>query len=190
MTLPNIITFARIGLVPWVLVALLRGQYWLAFVLFVVAGISDALDGILARLLNQRSRFGAQLDPLADKFMLVGAFAVLAWLGELPMWLVAIVIVRDFGLVLGAITLHVVGRPIEIVPLPVSKVTTLLQISLVAYTLFSMAFGSPSAELHRSLEWLTVAFTVISAMAYGRQTWRSLSAPAASRSHPVDRSGA
>lgn len=189
MTLPNIITFARIGLVPWVLFALLRGQHGLAFALFVIAGISDALDGVAARILNQRSTFGAQLDPLADKFMLVGSFAALAFLAELPLWLACIIIIRDVGLVVGAITLHLMGRGIEIVPLPVSKVTTLLQISLVAYTLFSMAFGSPNHDLQRTLIWLTGAFTLISAMAYGRQTVHTLFSPIQTRSNPADRTG-
>ena len=87
MTLPNYITVARFLMVPLIVLAMINDQMLTAFIVFMLAGVSDAVDGVIARRFNQKSELGAWLDPMADKFLLVSVFVVLGWLGALPMWL-------------------------------------------------------------------------------------------------------
>ncbi len=174
MTIPNFITVGRCFLVPVMLWALFDDRPVLAFFVFLGAGLSDAVDGIVARLLNQRSALGAVLDPLADKLMLVSGFAVLAWLGLLPVWIAVLVIGRDALLLLGIAAALALGRKVAIEPLPVSKVTTVFQIALVAAVLASLAFAFPDPFVIGALEWLVVTFTILSATAYAIQGGRTL----------------
>ena len=95
MTVANMITILRFLLVPAVVYWLLDGQWQLAFAGFLVAGISDGVDGFIARHFNQRSKLGAYLDPMADKLLLVSVFVVLGLMGELPLWLVIVAVSRD-----------------------------------------------------------------------------------------------
>src|SRR5690606_40943267 len=95
MTLPNLITIARLILVPVVIAMIVAGQWLAAFVLFAIAGVSDAVDGFLARRFGMKSELGAYLDPLADKALLVSIYAGLAVAGVLPAWLAILVIFRD-----------------------------------------------------------------------------------------------
>src|SRR5690606_16906862 len=104
MTLPNFITIARFIMVPMVILAMMKDQMLAAFLLFMLAGISDGLDGFIARQFNQKSELGSWLDPLADKFLLVSVFIMLGWLEVLPIWLVIFAVSRD-GLIVGAVVL-------------------------------------------------------------------------------------
>jgi cardiolipin synthase (CMP-forming) len=166
MTLANLITILRLLLVPFVVFALLSGSMGWAFAGFVVAGMSDALDGYLARRLNQESELGAYLDPTADKLLLVSVFLVLGFLAELPLWLVIIVVSRD-ALIVGAVVLSsVMARPVAARPLMISKATTAIQIVLVALVLAELAFEMRLGPAREVVGGLTVLLTVASTAAY------------------------
>jgi cardiolipin synthase len=138
--LPNIITFLRFLLIPPVVLLLLHRRYGLAMLVFAVAGFSDALDGYLAKRYCWHSRLGGLLDPIADKLMLLSGFVTLAWLGALPVWLVALIILRDVVIVTGAIVYHLRIEKLEADPSLISKFNTLAQILLVMAVMFSHAF--------------------------------------------------
>jgi cardiolipin synthase len=139
LTLPNAITFARLCAVPASVYLVVAGQPALAFFLFVAAGLSDAVDGWLARR-RGGSALGAVLDPVADKALLVSMYITLASVGELPAWLAILVVFRDAVIVGGVLVLALIGQPVAIHPLYVSKLNTALQIVLVATTLFMAGF--------------------------------------------------
>ena len=135
ITIPNLISILRLLLVPGVVLAMLQARWDWAFAGFVVAGISDGVDGFIARQFNQRSRLGAYLDPMADKLLLVSVFVVLGLVNQLPLWLVVAVVSRD-GLIICAVVLSsVMGHPVEMKPLLVSKANTAIQIILAAEVL-------------------------------------------------------
>jgi cardiolipin synthase len=139
--LPNIITIARIALVP-VLILLLKDQdYAAGLIVFVIAGASDALDGYLAKRLNVQSRLGAILDPVADKLLLVSAYVMLAVLGHIPFWLVLVVVFRDLLIVGGYMLYTSHAGPVKMRPSILSKLNTLMQIALVAVILAQQAAG-------------------------------------------------
>jgi cardiolipin synthase len=128
--IPNIITIFRIGIVPAVVVSLLYEQFLLALILFTVAGISDGLDGYIAKRFNFISRLGSILDPLADKLLLMCTYVTLGWKGLLPLWLVLLVIGRDFVIMLGGLAYHRVIGAYEMKPSWISKGNTFFQIVL------------------------------------------------------------
>ena len=129
--IPNLISILRILLVVPVAWALLGERFGLGLVLFAVAGISDGLDGFLAKRFGWRSRLGAFLDPLADKLLLVAGFLSVGWLGLIPWWLVVLVILRDVVIVGGALAYHFTVGRFDAQPTPLSKMNTLMQIVLV-----------------------------------------------------------
>lgn len=135
MNLPNLITLLRLQLVPVTIWLILKGNFLGAFAAFAVAGISDALDGFLARRLNQRTRIGELLDPLADKALLVSIYVTLGIAGELPDWLVILVVFRDVMIVGGFLFIEYLGYHVERRPLLLSKINTALQILLAGFTL-------------------------------------------------------
>lgn len=166
MTVANMITILRFLLVPAVIYWLLVGDWRLAFAGFVVAGISDGLDGFVARHFNQRSKLGGYLDPMADKLLLVSVFIVLGLLGELPLWLVIAAVSRD-GLIVGAVVLSsMIGSPVEVKPLMVSKANTAIQIVLAAVVLAELALATDFGPLRLALIILSGLLTVASAGAY------------------------
>ena len=125
---------------PGVVYALLTGRMDWAFAGFLVAGISDGVDGFIARHFNQRSKLGAYLDPMADKLLLVSVFVVLGFMGELPLWLVIAAVSRDALIVCAVLLSTVMGNPVEMKPLMVSKANTAVQIVLAAVVLAELAF--------------------------------------------------
>ncbi len=131
--LPNLLTGLRLVLVPPILWLLVAGDYAWALGLAVVAGVSDWLDGALAR------RFGGILDPLADKLLLVGTYVVLGVLGHLPVWLVALVVLRDVIIVAGAAVYHFRFEAVQPEPTRLSKVNTVAQLLLMMVTLVELA---------------------------------------------------
>jgi len=135
LNVPNTLTIFRILLVPIFIYLILKERLYDATVVFVVAGITDAVDGFIARTFNQRTEFGANIDPLADKLLLSGAFIVLTIKGFVPLWLCVPVIIRDFILLAGVIMLRGSGRKVVISPSIFGKLTTFLQISTVVYAL-------------------------------------------------------
>jgi cardiolipin synthase (CMP-forming) len=163
--LPNLITLARIALVP-VLILLLKDQEYAAGLLvFVIAGASDALDGYLAKRLKVQSRLGAILDPVADKLLLVSAYVMLAVLGHIPFWLVLVVVFRDLLIVGGYMvyTSHV--GPVKMRPSILSKLNTFMQIALVALILAQQVAGLswPLAEV---MVYVVLVTTVVSGAHY------------------------
>ncbi|ONH85252.1 CDP-alcohol phosphatidyltransferase [Roseomonas mucosa] len=134
-TLPNAITFVRLCAVPATVWLIIQGRFDLAFLLFLGAGLSDALDGWLARVLDARSSLGAVLDPVADKALLVSSYVALAATGVLPDWLAILVVFRDVLIVGGVVMLRMMGMPPRISPSRLSKANTALQILLVAVAL-------------------------------------------------------
>lgn len=167
--LPNFITVLRILLVAPVLWALLHEHYALAFYLFVIAGASDAIDGLLARWFNCTSRFGAFVDPLADKLLLMGSFITLGWLGHIPIWVVAVVILRDIWIMGGALAYFYFIGHLEFMPTLVSKVNTFLQLLLITLLLIKLSFISFPDWLLQSIFMLVFITTVISFLQY---TWQ------------------
>ena len=166
MTLPNFITVARFIMVPLIILAMIDGEMLAAFLLFMLAGISDGLDGFIARQFSQRSELGSWLDPVADKFLLVTVFIMLGWLGELPSWLVIFAVSRD-ALIVGAVVLSsLLDNPVEMRPLMVSKANTMFQIVLLILVLADLA---GLAELDGVVGWMIYAvagLTIASASAY------------------------
>ena len=139
--LPNLISLLRIALVAPLILAILQERYEVALVIAAVAGVSDGVDGFLARRFRWQSRLGSILDPVADKLMLVGCMLALGWLHEAPRWLVALVVVRDAVIALGALAWHRVLHSFEARPSWLSKTTTVAQIGYVLLVLADRAFG-------------------------------------------------
>ena len=135
MTIPNFITLARIFAVPLIVYLVISDLYMEAALLFVVAGISDAVDGFIAKRFNAASDLGAYLDPVADKALLVSIFLALGFKGALPVWLIIAAVSRDILIVGGVILSWMLGRPIPMRPSMVSKVNTAAQIVLIALVL-------------------------------------------------------
>ncbi|WP_137180258.1 CDP-alcohol phosphatidyltransferase family protein [Roseomonas sp. AR75] len=169
-TLPNAITFARLCAVPATIWLVLQHRLDLAFWMFLAAGISDGVDGWLARVRNARSRLGAILDPLADKALLVSIYVTLAAIGVLPDWLAILVVFRDLVIVGGVIVLYLAGQPPAIQPILLSKANTALQIGLAALALMVAGFGLPGEKLVAALVWLVAASTFASGAVY---VWRT-----------------
>jgi CDP-diacylglycerol--glycerol-3-phosphate 3-phosphatidyltransferase len=124
MTIPNMISIFRILLVPIFLVFIINNRFLAGLVVFVLAGLSDGADGLVARLFNQKSRLGSYLDPLADKCLLVAAFICLAVMHIVPLWLTALVITRDILILLGSIVLFLINKDHVVKPSIWGKVTT------------------------------------------------------------------
>ena len=164
--IPNIITILRIGLVPPVIVALNFGQYSLALVLYFIAGVSDGLDGYLAKRYDWTSRLGSILDPLADKLLLVGTFLVLGWQGLLPVWVVAIVILRDLVILSGGVAYHFLIGNYELAPTIISKINTFFQIALGLIVVVSAAFLTLPSWVVTSLVWIVAATSILSGAHY------------------------
>lgn len=168
MTIPNIITIARFLAVPAIIYALAHQHVLMAFALFLGAGMSDGVDGFIARRFNQRSELGAWLDPLADKLLLVTVFVMLGIGGQLPDWLIFLVVSRDV-LIVGAVVLaSVMNQPMEADPIFVSKANTAAQIVLAAYALGALAFGVDMPWVGEGLILAVTVLTTLSAASYFR----------------------
>jgi cardiolipin synthase (CMP-forming) len=141
MNLPNLITIARILLVPFIVWLIISGEMLAAFIAFLVAGISDGVDGFLAKRWSQVTTLGAHLDPLADKLLLVSIFVALGLGAHLPPWLVILVVSRDLLILGGLMVAWVLDRPMQIKPLVISKVNTFAQIALAGSVLGVLGLG-------------------------------------------------
>jgi cardiolipin synthase len=165
MTIPNLLTLGRIFLTPVLVWLLLDGRYNTALAVFSVAGLTDALDGLIARLFNQKSRFGAYIDPLADKILLVTSFVILGYIGMIPLWLVIIAVSRDIMILLGLFTLVFYQIKVEINPVVSSKLTTLCQLLTVFLRLGSSLVTLPDWS-YMGLYLITAAFSIFSGARY------------------------
>jgi cardiolipin synthase len=165
VNLPNILTTLRILLIPVFIIALLYGEYGAALGVFILAGVTDGLDGFIARSRHQQTRLGSYLDPVADKLLLDTSFITLAVLQHLPVWLAVIVLSRDVAIVVGSAVLYMQEHALTVSPSWLGKGTTFLQLFLVAVTLLFMNFGG-DPFLHQLLIWAVAAFTILSGLHY------------------------
>ena len=174
MTIPNYITIFRFLLVPLVVYAIYSGQMTLAFSGFLIAAVSDGVDGFIARRFNMRSELGTYLDPIADKLLLVTVFVVLGALGHLPLWLVYLVVSRDV-MIIGAVMLStVMGNPVAMRPLFISKANTTVQIILAGFVLAKLTFLPNHAQIQSMLVWAAALLTILSGAAYLMQWLRHM----------------
>ena len=166
MNIPNTLSLARIVLVPLVIWLIVTHEMAAAFILFLLAGFSDAADGYLAKRFHWRTELGSYLDPIADKLLLVSIYVTLGFSNHLPAWIVIAVVSRDV-LIIGAFLLSwVLSRPVPIRPLLISKANTLAQIVLAGLVLAELGLGLGLDDLIRVLIPVTGALTIISAGAY------------------------
>ncbi len=141
MNLPNILTVGRLCLVPFIILMIQQSEWTAAFAIFVLAGLTDAIDGFIARHFNQHTALGAYLDPLADKALLISIYVTLAIGGILPSWLAILVVSRDVMIMGAVVVSRLLDNPVEISPILVSKANTFAQIALAAVILGAQAFG-------------------------------------------------
>lgn len=174
MSIPNLITLARILLVPILVWAIISGEMRLAFLLFLAAGISDAVDGFLAKRFGMATELGAYLDPLADKVLIVSIYVALGITGALPAWLVILVVSRDM-MIVGAVLLSwMVDHPVAIKPLLVSKLNTAAQIVFATLVLAALASGYNAEPLLSLTMALVVVLTLLSIGFYLREWVRHM----------------
>jgi len=166
LNIPNLLTLGRILLTPFIVYAILIHEPKLALLLMAIAGLTDMLDGAIARYFNQRSIVGAYMDPLADKLMLIGSVVTLYVIGEVPLFLFIAVVFRDVIIIIGAIAYEMVTHKLKMEPSLASKATTFLQIMFVLSTLAGMAWQVPGEIVQQILLWLTFAFTCLSGIQY------------------------
>ena len=165
MNLPNALTLIRILLIPLFVIFLISKSFHSALITFVIAGMTDALDGFLARIWQQRTDLGSYLDPIADKLLLASAFVTLAILRIIPSWLTVIVMSRDMLIALGFWVLMMTNHKPKVKPRYTSKVTTVFQILTVIWALLSaLHWGLESLFPH--LIGLTAFFTILSGVHY------------------------
>ena len=176
VSIPNLITLGRILLVPVVVWAITAGEMRVAFVLFLAAGISDAVDGFLAKRFGMTTELGAYLDPLADKAMLVSMYIALGIIEAIPRWLVILVVSRDIMIVCAVILSLVVDKPVPLKPLKVSKLNTVAQILLVAVVLGALGFELDAGIAIIALTALVAALTLLSVAFYVREWVRHMNA--------------
>ncbi len=177
--IPNCITVLRVLLTAPVAYLLLEQRYSEALLLFLIAGLSDGLDGYLAKRYNWSSRLGSILDPLADKLLLVTAYICLSWVGDIPLWLAFMVLGRDLIIVLGAIAYYFLVGHYQPAPTWISKINTTLQIVLVLALVFSLGLVALPQWLLISLVYAVCATTLLSGLDYvwswGRKAYRNYS---------------
>jgi cardiolipin synthase len=164
--LPNFITLARLFSVPLIVWLVASGHLEAAFWAFVVAGISDAVDGVIARRWNLSSRIGAILDPVADKALLMSSFIVLAIYDFVPLWLVILVVSRDLLILGGFYVSGLLGQQVEVQPLMISKINTVVQIGMVGLVLGDAALDLVLLPAVEALTYVVALTTFTSGLAY------------------------
>jgi cardiolipin synthase len=163
LNLPNLITLARLLSVPLTIWLIFEARFGVAFWVFVGAGLSDALDGYIAKRFDRRTWIGAVLDPAADKAMLAGVYVSLGLAEQLPLWLVALVVLRDLLIVLGFFVIHFSAVPKQLDPLYISKVNTLVQIALVGFVLARLGLDIETGPA----SWLLIAAAAVTTLLSG-----------------------
>nr|VFK03429.1 MAG: CDP-diacylglycerol--glycerol-3-phosphate 3-phosphatidyltransferase [Candidatus Kentron sp. H]VFK03873.1 MAG: CDP-diacylglycerol--glycerol-3-phosphate 3-phosphatidyltransferase [Candidatus Kentron sp. H]VFK06554.1 MAG: CDP-diacylglycerol--glycerol-3-phosphate 3-phosphatidyltransferase [Candidatus Kentron sp. H] len=164
--LPNLITGLRVLLTPPVVLLLIFDEYLLALGIFFIAGISDAVDGFLAKRYGWETRLGSVLDPLADKTLLLATFITLGWLSLIPLWLVGLIILRDAIIVGWAAVYQALVQRLEVRPNLFSKINTVTQILLALAVMFFQGTDIPWAGLEVILITLVFATTLLSGTIY------------------------
>jgi len=166
LSLPNLITLARLFVVPLAIWLILGGRYGAAFWVFIGAGASDALDGYIAKRFDSRTRLGALLDPVADKALLASVYVTLGLAGQLPSWLVILVVFRDVMIVGGYVLIQTTAAPKHFDPLYISKINTSVQIALIAFILARLGLGAEDGAITMFLVAATGLTTVLSGLSY------------------------
>jgi cardiolipin synthase (CMP-forming) len=174
LSIPNLITLARIILVPVVVWAIISGEMLSAFALFVVAGVSDAVDGFLAKRFHMASELGAYLDPLADKALIMSIYVALGIAKALPISLVILVVSRDIMIISGFMLVLLVTKPMPVRPHPVSKLNTVAQILLAVLVLAEKSFGFDAATLQTATVVLVAILTLASIGFYMAEWFRHM----------------
>jgi cardiolipin synthase len=167
--LPNLLTAARLALAPYLFLLMFRHQYRTVIPLFIVIGVTDVVDGYLARRLHAASRLGAYLDPIADKILLSGTFLVLALTGAIESWLAAVVLGRDVLILATAGILYLTTTRRNFPPSRWGKASTLAQIVFLCFQIGLLA-GIAVAPAVIALKWITVTLTFISLADYAWST--------------------
>lgn len=181
---PNLVSSLRLGLIPVFNYFFLKGDYGLALFFFVVAGFTDFFDGILARILNARTQFGAFLDPTADKILMATTFVVLAVAGAIPVWMTVLVYTKDLYVVGGMIYLKIRGRSVPIRPSKLSKFNTGCQLFLITlcFLYYYLKYQTPwdwdpdpwVGQLLWVAIYFTASMTILTGIQYTRIGWKIL----------------
>ncbi|BAW80808.1 CDP-alcohol phosphatidyltransferase [Candidatus Nitrosoglobus terrae] len=174
--IPNLLSGMRILLIVPLVYVLYQEEYFLSLWIIVVAGISDGLDGFLAKRYQWQSRLGSILDPVADKLLLISSYITLALLGHLPYWLIILVFSRDLIIILGALAYHFLIDHFEMEPTSLSKLNTLWQILLLISIIVDQLPGFRISQIVDGLIYLVAITTVLSGIQYvwhwGIKAWR------------------
>lgn len=168
MSIPNVITLGRLLVVPVIIVLMLDNSYGLSFILFALAGISDGIDGFIAKRFDQATRLGAYLDPIADKALLVSIYIALGYQDHIEIWLVIVIVSRDL-LIIGAVVLsYLVDHPLDISPLMISKANTVAQIAFagIVLAILSQDQMSGAEVIFTPLSYVVAVTTVLSGAVY------------------------
>jgi cardiolipin synthase (CMP-forming) len=164
--LPNLITLARMLMTPLAVLMIISQRFMPAFLIFILAGVSDAIDGFIAKRFNLRSELGAYLDPLADKALLISIYVSLAIYAGLPAWIAVTVVSRDVMILVAVLVSWLLDKPVEIRPVWVSKLNTVAQIALAGFALGARAYGLDPQPSQTALEWTVAATTLASGGVY------------------------
>jgi cardiolipin synthase len=165
--LPNFLSALRLLAAPFAAWLIITGHDTAALLMFAAAGLSDGLDGFIARRWGVTSDFGAWLDPLADKLLMLLSFAALFVVGIAPLWLLALIVARDVTIVIGWLLVKVLALPTPTSPLFVGKLSTVVQLLYVLSALLLLAFDLHAPRLAQAAAWVCGGVTVLSAAAYG-----------------------
>ncbi len=165
LTIPNLITLARILLTPIFIIFLIQGKYSRALLVFILAGVSDLADGLIARTWQQKSRLGSYLDPLADKVLMAASFVTLSIYHQIPSWVTVIVLSRDVALGLGVLIFRLADYQLVIKPSLAGKWTTTFQLTTVGLVLLSKVWPLPGLLL-RLFFWITGILTALTGVHY------------------------
>jgi cardiolipin synthase (CMP-forming) len=167
--LPNFVTLARMLMTPLAVMMIIAQRFLPAFLIFILAGVSDAVDGFIAKKFNLRTELGAYLDPLADKALLISIYVSLAIYAGLPAWIAITVVSRDVMILMAVLISWLLDKPVEIRPVWVSKLNTVAQITLAGFALGVRAYDLDQQLLQTSLEWIVAATTLASGGFYVAQ---------------------
>jgi cardiolipin synthase (CMP-forming) len=164
--LPNFITLARMLMTPLAVMMIISQRFLPAFLIFILAGVSDAVDGFIAKRFGLRTELGAYLDPLADKALLISIYVSLAIYAGLPAWIAITVVSRDVMILVAVLVSWLLDKPVEIRPVWVSKLNTVAQITLAGVALGVRAYGLEEPFLQTALQWTVATTTLASGGVY------------------------
>ncbi|MEH6404451.1 MAG: CDP-alcohol phosphatidyltransferase family protein [Sneathiella sp.] len=177
MNIPNSITLARIVTVPFIVWLILREEMTLAFIFFLLSGVSDALDGLIAKQFDLVTKLGKYLDPIADKILLVSIYITLGVKGYLPSWLVILVVSRDFLIVGGILFSYLLEKRLVIAPIMISKINTFCQILLATLVLGSAGLEFNLGATVLITVYLVALTTIMSGYSYISGWMKQISQP-------------